>query len=185
MSRRNWFAITFRVMSDDSPVVLRRSFGALVALIAICAAANAAPQIKADHIVVIKHTRTMLLMRGNKVLKTYRISLGAVPVGPKEQEGDHKTPEGLYIVDSKKAHSQFYRALHLSYPNAADRARARKLGVNPGGDVEIHGLGAKYGWIGASQRLYDWTDGCIAVTNQEIDEIFSMVPVGTSVEIKP
>lgn len=127
----------------------------------------------------------MMLMRGDKVLKTYRISLGAVPVRPKERKGDHKTPEGNYIVDSKNAHSQFYRALHLSYPNKADRALARKLGVNPGGDVEIHGLGAKYGWIGPSQRLYDWRDGCVAVTNSEIDEIFSMVRIGTRVEIKP
>jgi len=138
-----------------------------------------------DHIVIVKHTRTMMLMHGDKVLKTYRVSLGTEPVGAKERAGDHKTPEGNYTVDSKNPHSQFYRALHLSYPNAADRARARKLGVNPGGDIEIHGLGEKYGWIGPAQRLYDWTDGCIAVTNQEIGEVYEMVPVGTPVEIKP
>lgn len=170
-------------MRSDLTILVRRSLTVIFALVAICAAAT--PQITADRIVVIKHTRTMMLLRGNKVLKTYRVSLGTEPVGPKERSGDHKTPEGLYIVDSKKAHSQFYRALHLSYPNATDRARARKLNVNPGGDVEIHGLGAKYGWIGASQRLYDWTDGCIAATNEEIDEIFSMVSVGTPVEIRP
>lgn len=157
----------------------------LLAFLATRLTLRAGSPLSAIHIVVIKHTRTMMLMRGNKILKTYRVSLGTVPVGPKEREGDHKTPEGHYVVDSKKPRSQFYRALHLSYPNAADRARARRLGVNPGGDVEIHGLGAKYGWIGASQRLSDWTDGCIAVTNGEIDEIFSMVPVGTRVEIRP
>jgi murein L,D-transpeptidase YafK len=75
-------------------------------------------------------------------------------------------------------------ALHLSYPNAADRTQARKLGISPGGDVEIHGLGKKYGWIGAHHRLTDWTDGCIAVTNEEIEEVFGMVPVGTRVEIR-
>lgn len=157
----------------------------LIAFFAFYFATAAASQVAANRIVIVKHTRTMMLMRGDKALKAYRISLGADPVGPKERAGDHKTPEGNYIVDSKNPHSQFYHALHLCYPNVADRARARKLSVNPGGDVEIHGLGAKYGWIGPSQRLYDWTDGCIAVTNEEIDEIFGMVPVGTRVEIKP
>lgn len=163
----------------------RSALPLLLAVFSFSLTVHAHSQVPADRIVIIKHTRTMMLMRGDKVLKTYRISLGSAPVGPKERAGDHKTPEGDYAVDSKNAHSQFYRALHLSYPNATDRARARKLRVSPGGDVEIHGLGAKYGWIGASQRLYDWTDGCIAVTNQEIDEIFSMVRVGTPVEIKP
>ena len=113
------------------------------------------------------------------------MALGGQPIGAKQQEGDHKTPEGEYFVDAKIAHSQFYMALHLSYPSAEDRARARKLGVSPGGDVEIHGLGKKYGWIGARHRLTDWTDGCIAVTNEEIEDIFRIVPVGTRVEIKP
>lgn len=137
----------------------RSAIPLLVAVFAFCLTMHAQPQVTADRIVVIKHTRTMMLMHGDKVLKTYRISLGAVPVGPKERQGDHKTPEGNYIVDSKNAHSQYYRALHLSYPSAADRARARKLGVNPGGDVEIYGLGAKYGWIGpsaAALRLDGW-----------------------------
>lgn len=173
-------------MSRSLPLLSRHSALHLpLAIFAFCLSAHAQPQVTADRIVIIKHTRTMMLMSGDKIVRTYRVSLGADPVGPKQREGDHKTPEGNYIVDSKNAHSQFYRALHLSYPNASDRARARKLGVSPGGDVEIHGLGAKYGWIGPSQRLYDWTDGCIAVTNQEIDEIFSMVRVGTRVEIKP
>ena len=163
----------------------RRAYAVILAFFAFCAATCANPQITADRIIIIKHARTMMLMHGGKVLKTYRISLGGEPVGPKRRAGDHKTPEGDYIVDSKKPHSQFYRALHLSYPNAADRARARKLGVNPGGDVEIHGLGEKYGWVGSAQRLYDWTDGCIAVTNQQIDQIYEMVPVGTPLEIKP
>jgi murein L,D-transpeptidase YafK len=139
----------------------------------------------ADRIVVMKSARTMILENSGHVLKTYKVALGGAPTGAKEQEGDHKTPEGEYIVDAKNAHSQFYMALHLSYPNAADRVRARKLGASPGGDVEIHGLGKKYGWIGARHRLTDWTDGCVAVTNEEIEEIFKMVPVGTRVELKP
>ena len=106
-------------------------------------------------------------------------------MGAKQRQGDHKTPEGEYIIDAKNEHSRFLMALHLSYPNAADRARAHNLGVSAGGDVEIHGLGKQYAWIGSRHRLVDWTDGCIAVTNEEIQEIFKIVPVGARVEIKP
>jgi murein L,D-transpeptidase YafK len=140
---------------------------------------------RVDHIVIFKSKRTMLLMSGNKVLKTYKVALGGQPVGAKERVGDHKTPEGEYIVDARKSQSQFHRALHISYPNAADRERARKLGVSPGGEIEIHGLPARYAWIGAAHRQMDWTDGCIAVTNIEIEEIWPLVAVGTRVEIKP
>jgi len=156
-------------------------------LVVTCRSTEAAPQSakQADRIVIEKSKRTMTLMSGGKVLKTYKVALGGQPVGAKQRVGDHKTPEGLYIVDQKKAASQFHRALHISYPNAHDKENARKLGVNPGGEVEIHGLGAKYGWVGAAHRQMDWTDGCIAVTNEEIDEIWPLVPVGTPVEIKP
>ena len=93
--------------------------------------------------------------------------------------------EGVYVIDSKNSHSRFHLALHISYPNAADRERARKLGVSPGGDVEIHGLESKYAWVGSLHRQTNWTAGCIAVTNPEIDEIWPLVPVGTPVEIRP
>lgn len=138
-----------------------------------------------DRIVVVKSTRTLSLESKGETVGIYKVALGGQPLGPKQQQGDHKTPEGEYTVDKKNPHSQFYMALHLSYPNAVDRARARKLGVSPGGDVEIHGLGKEYGWIGARHRLTDWTDGCVAVTNEEIEQIFRVVPVGTVVEIKP
>jgi len=140
---------------------------------------------QADRIIIEKSKHTMTLMNGGKALKTYKIALGGQPVGAKQRIGDHKTPEGLYIVDQKKPNSVFHRALHVSYPNAHDRENARKFGVSPGGDIEIHGLGAKYGWVGAAHRQVDWTDGCIAVTNEEIDEIWPLVAVGTLVEIKP
>jgi murein L,D-transpeptidase YafK len=140
---------------------------------------------KADRIEVHKAEHTMNLLRDGKVLKSYKVALSTVPVGAKEREGDHKVPEGLYIVDRKNAHSQFHLALHINYPNTADRERARKLGVKPGGDIEIHGLGAKFGWVGAAHRQVDWTDGCIAVTNPEIEEIYPLVDVGTAVVIRP
>lgn len=140
---------------------------------------------KADHVIVIKHERKLTLMHAGAVLKTYSVALGAVPVGAKERQGDHRTPEGLYVLDSRNDHSQFYKALHISYPNAEDRKRAARLGVSPGGDLFIHGLPNGYGFVGAAHRLHDWTDGCIAVTNTEIDEIWSLVPNGTPIEIKP
>ena len=160
----------------------------LAALLVLCShfLAHAADTLeKVDRIEVHKAERTMILLRSGKVLKTYKVALSTVPIGAKEREGDHKVPEGLYIVDRKNPHSTFHLALHINYPNGADRAHARKLGVRPGGDIEIHGLGAKFGWVGAAHRQVDWTDGCIAVTNEEIDEIFPLVDVGTAVQIFP
>lgn len=143
------------------------------------------PLQRADRIVIVKSARTMTLMSGDQVLKTYMVALGGQPVGAKEKVGDHKTPEGQYVIDAKVPNSRFLLALHVSYPNAADRERARKLRISPGGAIEIHGLGAKYGWIGSRHRAVDWTDGCIAVTNEEIREIWPLVAVGTPVEIRP
>jgi murein L,D-transpeptidase YafK len=140
---------------------------------------------QADHILIVKSTRTMTLTRGNKVLKTYKVALGTVPVGPKQKQGDHKTPEGNYVINAKNSHSQFHLALHISYPKAEDRERAQKMGVSPGGDIMIHGLAPQFAFLGALHRQTDWTDGCVAVTNPEIEEIWKLVPVGTTVEIRP
>lgn len=139
----------------------------------------------ADRIVIEKSARTLTLMHGAKVLRNYKVALSREPVGAKQRVGDHRVPAGEYVVDSKNPHSRFHLALHISYPNAADRERARKLGIRPGGNIEIHGLDSKYSWVGSLQRQLDWTDGCIAVTNPEIDEIWQMVPIGTPVEIRP
>jgi murein L,D-transpeptidase YafK len=140
---------------------------------------------RVQEIIIHKSARTMELMRDNKVLKSYKVALSREPVGAKEREGDHRVPEGDYVIDSKNPHSRFHLALHISYPNASDRERARRLGVKPGGNIEIHGLDSKYAWVGSLQRQVDWTDGCVAVTNTEIEEIYPMVPVGTPVEIRP
>jgi murein L,D-transpeptidase YafK len=135
--------------------------------------------------VVVKKERTLTLMSRGTVLKTYKVALGGEPVGPKMRQGDHRTPEGTYILDHRNAHSRFYRAIHISYPNARDLAQARKLGVASGGDIYVHGLPNGYGWLGGNHRLKDWTDGCITVTNEEIDEIWRAVKDGTPIEIKP
>jgi murein L,D-transpeptidase YafK len=136
-------------------------------------------------VVVLKGERTLQLLSQGKVIKTYKVALGGDPLGPKARQGDHKTPEGMYVLDSRNAHSHFYKSLHVSYPNARDRAVARQKGLSPGGDVFVHGLPNGFGGIGAAHRLKDWTDGCIALTNQEMDEIWEAVPDQTPIEINP
>ena len=156
----------------------------LVLILALSCAAVAAP-IQADKIVILKSARSMTLLSGGKVLKTYKVALGSVPIGPKQVEDDHKTPEGDYVIDGKNAHSQFHLSLHISYPSAADQQRAQSLGARPGGAIMIHGLAPPFAYLGPLHRQTDWTDGCIAVTNAEIEEIWTLVPVGTRVEIRP
>jgi murein L,D-transpeptidase YafK len=140
---------------------------------------------RADKVVVSKKDHTLELFDHGKLLKKYKVALGGELTGRKGRQGDHRTPEGFYVLDRRNEHSQFYRSLHISYPNAEDRARAQKAGVNPGGDIMVHGLPNGYGWIGGRHRLRDWTDGCIAVTNEEMDEIWRTVPNGTPIEIRP
>lgn len=141
--------------------------------------------IEADKVVVIKSEHTLTLLSRGKVIRTYKVALGANPVGAKEQQGDHKTPEGTYTLDRRNPKSQFYKSIHISYPNEQDRRKAQHKGRSPGGDIMIHGLPNGYGMIGAAHRARDWTDGCIAVTDAEIDEIWKLVPDGTPIEIRP
>lgn len=144
-----------------------------------------APKLMADQVVVVKSERTLTLLSRGKVLRTYKVALGGTPVGAKEQQGDHKTPEGRYILDRRNAKSRFYKSIHISYPNEQDRKRAKKRGVSAGGDIMIHGLPNGFGWLDSAHRAQDWTDGCIAVTDAEIDEIWELVADGTPVEIRP
>ncbi len=140
---------------------------------------------KADRILVVKSERTLTLLRAGKPLKTYAVALGGSPEGDKHCEGDSRTPEGVYRIDFKKRNSQYHRALHVSYPDATDVAEARKRGCSPGGDIMIHGLGTGFAWMGKAHTLSDWTLGCIAVTNEEIEEIWAAVDAGIAVEIRP
>lgn len=140
---------------------------------------------KADWVVVLKQQRTLHLMSHGKILKSYKISLGSEAVGAKTREGDHKTPEGSYLLDRRNPKSKFYRSIHISYPSPQDAANAKRKGVPPGGDVFVHGLPNGFGWLGASHRQKDWTDGCIAVTDHEMDEIWRAVPDGTPIDIRP
>lgn len=140
---------------------------------------------KIDTIVVYKSKHQLLVYYKGSLLKTYIIALGRHPVGAKQYEGDQKTPEGIYYINDKNPDSGWHKNLGISYPNQEDIKRAKKLGKSPGGDIKIHGLKNKRGYIGKFHRWNDWTLGCIAVTNQEIDELYHFVEIGTKIEIKP
>ncbi len=139
----------------------------------------------ADKILIEKKERRLMLISRGEVLKTYKIGLGGNPNGPKERQGDNKTPEGIYVIDSRNKDSHYYRSLHISYPNERDKKRAIELGVSPGGNIMIHGIKNGFSWDGDSKTDVDWTKGCIAVTDKEIVEIYKLAANGTIVEIKP
>ncbi|MEW5745852.1 MAG: L,D-transpeptidase family protein [Nitrospirota bacterium] len=139
----------------------------------------------ADKILIEKKARRMTLFSKDTVLKTYKIALGGNPDGPKERQGDNKTPEGTYTIDWRNRNSDYHLSLHISYPNEQDRKRAKELGVSPGGDIMIHGIKNGLSWVGGRHTEIDWTKGCIAVTDEEIEEIDRLVPNGTVVEIIP
>ena len=141
--------------------------------------------VPAERIVIEKSKRTLTLFRQDKEIKTYKVALGRDPVGPKVRQGDNKTPEGVYFVDYKVRHSIYHRALHLSYPNPDDVERARSLGVPPGGSIMIHGMKEDKLWMGDVQYLFNWTNGCIALTNREMEELWDLVSPWTPVEIRP
>jgi len=140
---------------------------------------------KADRVFIVKSEGKLYLQRGGTVIKQYHIALGSQPKGPKRRQGDHRTPEGSYVLDLKNPGSRYYKSIRISYPNAADRARARREGVHPGGWIMIHGQPNGYGHLAPITQRYNWTDGCIAVTDEEMDEIWKAVDVGTPIEIRP
>lgn len=138
-----------------------------------------------DRIVVHKSIRTLQLYANNKLIKTYKIALGRNPIGHKQQEGDSKTPEGLYYITHHNPRSSYHLSLGISYPNKQDKENAQKHNVSAGGDIMIHGLPNYAPFFGAFHSLKDWTQGCIAVTNSEIEEIYKAVSDGTPIEILP
>jgi len=155
----------------------------LLLFLALITAASA--QTRIDHLVVLKRQHKLILMSGDQVVKSYGVALGSGGLAPKRRQGDHRTPEGPYTIDYRNPASRYHLALHISYPQKSDMLRARQLGVDPGGDIMIHGLGPSFSWAGELHRHSDWTDGCIAVTDEEMDEIWQAVADGTPVEIRP
>jgi murein L,D-transpeptidase YafK len=133
---------------------------------------------------VKKSENRMFLMENDRVVKEYRVVFGANPKGHKQQEGDEKTPEGTYTLDYKKEDSSFHRAMHISYPNKQDKANAKKRGVSPGGFIMIHGQPNGLGWLAPVSQQFNWTKGCIALTNSEMDEFMKLVSVGTKIKIE-
>ncbi|HSP45313.1 MAG TPA: L,D-transpeptidase family protein [Chthoniobacterales bacterium] len=164
----------------------------LVCLVAIGVAAAAyfnfeplPPDAVADRVRVEKSARRLTLLRNGAALKTYRVALGRAPAGAKEHEGDQRTPEGLYSIDFHKPDSDYHLALHVSYPEQRDVDRAAAQGLPAGSDIMIHGLPNGRGWVGRFHRRTDWTAGCIAVTDFEIEEIYRAVADGTPIELLP
>jgi len=164
----------------------------VLALLAGSASAGPVPanlaaerQVMADLVVVYKAERILQLKRAGRVLETFPIALGRNPVGPKLQEGDGRTPEGVYTLDWRNPDSQFYRAIHISYPREGDAIHAIRWGVSPGGHIMLHGLpnGVAAEALGHPRR--DWTEGCIALTNEQIDAIWARVEDGTTIIIYP
>ncbi|MEW6601555.1 MAG: L,D-transpeptidase family protein [Nitrospirota bacterium] len=142
-------------------------------------------RIQADYVLVQKSLKQLTLYHDERPIKTYNVALGRNPIGPKLTEGDLRTPEGRYTIDSRNSNSKYHLALHISYPNEIDLQITGIAGVSPGGNIMIHGTGEEYAWMGAFHDVVDWTDGCIAVTNEEIEEIWKLVPDGTRIEIVP
>jgi murein L,D-transpeptidase YafK len=141
--------------------------------------------IKAERVRVLKSRRVLQLLDADRVLKSYPIALGRHPVGPKERLGDGRTPEGFYIIDHRTARTPYHRALHISYPNVIDLRRTGAARANPGGAIFIHGMPASFGHHDPVRFFVDWTDGCIAVGNIAIEEIWDAVDDGTVIEILP
>lgn len=140
---------------------------------------------KIDLVRVVKSERRMELLAKGRALRTYKVALGANPVGQKQREGDERTPEGSYMLDWRNPRSAAYKSIHISYPDERDKAAARAMGVSPGGMIMIHGQINGFGWMSPVMQWFDWTDGCIAVTDAEMEEIWTMVQNGTPIEIDP
>ncbi len=137
-----------------------------------------------DLVKIDKSENEMYLLSGEDVVKEYYVALGAEPKGHKQQEGDEKTPEGEYVLDYKKEDSSFYRAMHISYPNEIDIKNAKSLGVSAGGFIMFHGQRNWFGWISLIAQNFNWTNGCIALTNSEMDEFMALVKTGTKINIE-
>lgn len=141
--------------------------------------------VKIDKLVVTKSRRIMEAYSNGKVIKIYTISLGRNPLGDKEFEGDKRTPEGSYTINDKNPKSGYYKNLGVSYPNKDDINEANKNGLKPGGEIKIHGIRNGLGFIGKFHRFFDWTAGCIALTDKEVDELYDHVIIGTPIIINP
>ena len=139
---------------------------------------------QADYILVEKTKHTLTLFKNNEAIKIYRVAIGRGGLGQKDSQGDNRTPEGIYKIDYRNPNSLYYKSLHIGYPNPSDTTRIRQQGNSPGGDIMLHGIKNGLGWLGKAHHFIDWTKGCIAISNAEIDEIWQLVPDGITIEIR-
>jgi murein L,D-transpeptidase YafK len=140
---------------------------------------------KADAVLVIKSKSRLYLMYKGEPIASFHVTFGQNPKGHKIKRGDERTPEGHYILDYKNPNSKFHKSIHISYPNSVDRANAKHLGVSPGGDIMIHGQTNGWGWASPIVQFFPWTDGCVALSNKDMDQVWEAVDPGTPIEIRP
>lgn len=158
----------------------------IFALLIVCGISNAEkPQEKANLVVIEKSKHLLSIYKANKLLASYHVAFGGNPTGAKQKEGDKKTPEGRYILDYRLDNSAYHKAFHVSYPNAKDTENAKKLGVSPGSAIMVHGQKNGFDWASSIVQRFNWTKGCVALANQDIDQMWAMVDAGTPIDIKP
>ena len=150
----------------------------------LCVAPMVVMADSADSVLIDKSAEKLYLLKDGAVLAEYSVAFGASPEGHKQEEGDERTPEGEYSLDYKLSDSSFYKAIHISYPNEADKEAAAERGVDPGGAIMIHGQRNGFGWFSLITQQFNWTDGCIAVSNREMDEIWDLVSVPIPIVIR-
>ena len=173
-----------QILVASQPNVRCLVISRLVPLLVILFSSLVLAEETVDSVLVDKSDEKLFLLSGDKVVAEFSVAFGGDPKGHKQKEGDEKTPEGHYILDYKKSDSSFYKAIHISYPNEEDKKAAAALGVDPGGLIMIHGQRNGLGWLAWITQAFNWTDGCIAVKNSDMDEIWDAVPKNTPIEIR-
>jgi murein L,D-transpeptidase YafK len=157
----------------------------IVAMFLILSGPASAGAERADRVLVKKSEAKLYIVRDGHAFAEFHVAFGSNPVGAKQRQGDGRTPEGRYILDARNEHSAYHKALHVSYPNAEDRERARRIGVSSGGDIMVHGQPNGWGAFAATTQRSNWTLGCIALADEDMDVVWSSVPVGTPIDIEP
>ena len=154
-------------------------------IVVLCYPGAAYSNEKAELVIVVKSEYRLYLIREGKLFASFPVVFGSNPKGHKQQQGDNRTPEGEYVLDYKNANSAYYKSIHISYPNKQDREDARKRGVSPGGDIMIHGQPNKWGKFSLVTQLFNWTNGCIALSDSDMDAVWNAVDPGTPIQIRP
>lgn len=175
-----------KTMNENQPIRFFCRYVSLLLLVALASTTTEAREFPvADKVVIEKGARKLHLLQSGEIFRTFKIALGMRPVGDKTKEGDFKTPEGRYVLDSRKQNSDYFLAIHVSYPNSVDQREAQRLGVDPGGAIMIHGQPNDPTRSETYYRTQDWTNGCIAVSNSDMIDIWLMTSDNTPIEIRP